>query len=203
MNEVITNTLGDRITYCRSSLFLTRKELSDLWTGASIPTISRWELDSVRIPIKKLNSLIDFFGSRGLIVSQEWLLEGTGIPPFLLRDDKFDEPDFDSLAQEKLLDINRQVKNFVFGQVKNNFLSPVIKYGDYIGGINNIDNYETISHFLMGELIFLKKISNITVGILQEIDNQIIISSFNKENEAIKVENIDAIGKIQWIIRRP
>lgn len=203
MNEVITNTLGDRITYCRSSLFLTRKELSDLWVGASIPTISRWELDSVRIPMKKLTSLIEFFTNQGLIVSQEWLLEGTGIPPFLLRDDKFDEPDFDSLAQEKLLDINRQVKNFVFGQVKNNFLSPFIKYGDYIGGINNIHNYESISNFLIGELIFFKKISNITVGILQEIDNQIIISGFNKENEAINIENIDAIGKVQWIIRRP
>ena len=203
MNEVITNTLGDRITYCRSSLFLTRKELSDLWTGASIPTISRWELDSVRIPMKKLTSLIEFFTNKGLIVSQEWLLEGTGILPFLLRDDKFDEPDFDSLAQEKLLDINRQVKNFVFGQAKNNFLSPFIKYGDYIGGINYIHNYESISNFLMGELIFFKKISNITVGILQEIDNQIIISGFNKENEAINIENIDAIGKVQWIIRRP
>jgi hypothetical protein len=203
MNEVITNTLGDRITYCRSSLFLTRKELSDLWQGASIPTISRWELDSIRIPLKKLNSLVDFFNAKGLIVSHEWLLEGTGVPPFLLRDDKFDEPDFDSLAQEKLLDLNRQIKNFVFGQVKNNFLSPFIKYGDYIGGINNISNFDTISNFLMGELIFFKKMANITVGILQEIDNQIIINGFNKESEAINIENIDAIGKVQWIIRRP
>lgn len=202
MNEVIKNTLGDRITYCRSSLSLTRKELSILWKGASIPTISRWELDSVRIPIKKLNSLIEFFNGKGLIVSQEWLLEGTGIPAFLLRNDKFDEPDFDSLAQEKLLDINRQVNNFVFGQVKNNFLSPFIKYGDYIGGIN-INNIESISNFLTGEVVFFKKTSSITVGILQEIDHQIMVSGFNKENEAIDIANIDAIGKVQWIIRRP
>jgi len=203
MNEIITNTIGDRITYCRSSLFFTRKELSNLWKGASIPTISRWELDSVRIPLKKLNSLIEFFNEKGLIVSREWLLEGTGIPPFLLRDDKFDDPDFDSLAQEKLLDINRQIKNFIFGQIKNNFLSPFIKYGDYIGGVNNIINNELNFTFLKGELVFLKKMTNIAVGILQEIDDHIVIGGFNKENEAIKIENIDAIGKVQWIIRRP
>ena len=152
MADVITNTMGDRITYCRSSLCLTRKELIEKWRGASIPTLARWELDIVKIPQKKLLSLIAFFHENGLLVTEAWLKDSLGTPPLLLQNDQFDEVDFDSIAQEKLLDVNRQLKNFIFGQVKNNLMNPVIKYGDYIGGINLIDNLE--SGFMPGELIF-------------------------------------------------
>jgi len=75
MLEVITNTVGDRITYCRSSLCLTRKELAEKWGGASIPSLARWELDTVRIPQKKLKSLIDFLNENGLSVTEKWLID--------------------------------------------------------------------------------------------------------------------------------
>ncbi|STX84898.1 Uncharacterised protein [Legionella donaldsonii] len=202
MTNVINNTIGDRITYCRSSLCLTRKELAEKWGAASIPTLARWELDTGKIPIKKLLSLIEFFHAQGLFVTESWLKDGAGSPPLLLKSDQFDELDFDSIAQEKLLDINRQVKYFIFGQVKNNLMSPFIKYGDYMGGVNIIESAELSS--LQGELIFLKKrVTGLMVGILKECINQISIKNFDKTVEFIEIEHVEALGKIQWLIRRP
>lgn len=202
MSEVINNTVGDRITYCRSSLCLTRKELAEKWGGASIPTLARWELDTVRIPQKKLLSLLDFFHRNGLSVKEPWLKDGFGSPPLLLYSDLFNEVDFDSIAQEKLLDVNKQVNNFIFGQVKNNLLAPYIKYGDYVGGVNLIGNLEF--SVIQGELIFLrKKVTGLIVGVVKEFGNMINIQNFEKTTETIDSEMVEAIGKIQWIVRRP
>ena len=41
MSETLTKSIGDRITYCRSSLGLTRKELSENWGDASVPVLSQ------------------------------------------------------------------------------------------------------------------------------------------------------------------
>ncbi|WP_298624494.1 hypothetical protein [uncultured Legionella sp.] len=133
MTECLINSIGDRITYCRSSLQLTRKELIDEWEGASVPTLVRWELGTVKIPAKKIPSLVIYFNSKGLIVTESWISQGSGTPPILINEQIFEEIDFDSLAQENLLDLNRKTKNFLFGQVKNNLLSPYIRYG---GSVN-------------------------------------------------------------------
>lgn len=202
MTEMITNSMGDRITYCRSSLCLTRKDLSKQWGAASIPTLARWELDTVTIPHKKLLSLVEFFHKNGLLVTESWLKNGIGSPPLLLKDDHFDQLDFDSIAQEKLLDINRQIKNFTFGQVKNNLLAPFIKYGDYIGGINLTDEIELNS--ICGEIVFLKKRAvGLIVGILKESNGATSIKNFDKTIELVDTDQVEAIGKVQWIVRRP
>ncbi len=202
MTDVIINTIGDRITYCRSSLCLTRKGLAEKWGAASIPTLARWELDTVKIPSKKLSSLVEFFHENGLFVTESWLKDGIGSPPLLLKHDHFDVLDFDSIAQEKLLDVNRQVKNFTFGQVKNNLLAPYIKYGNYIGGVNLMGEVELSS--IHGEIIFLKKrVVGLIVGVLKEFNAAISIRNFDKTVELFDTESVEAIGKIQWIARRP
>lgn len=200
MIETITNSIGDRITYCRSSLCLTRKELIDKWGEASVPTLARWELDTVLIPNKKLISLVEFFQSQGLFVIENWIKDGYGTPPVLLKSE-LEEFDFDCLAQEKLLDLNRQIKHFAFGQVKNNLMAPIIKYGDYIGGSNLLNEIEIST--LIGELIFIKKSgSGFLVGILEDIQKEITIRNFSNIKEIIKGTQIDLLGRIQWIIRR-
>lgn len=203
MTEVITNTIGDRITYCRSTLCMTRKELVEKWGTSSVPTLARWELDTIKIPQKKLLSLADFFQIHGLHVTENWLKDGTGSPPLLLQSDLFDPVDFDSLAQEKLLDINRHLKNFIFGQVKNNLMTPFLKYGDYIGGINLIDEIEV--NLIKGELAFLKiSIIGLIVGLIKEkIGDVLYIYNFDETLESVDTKQIEAIGKIQWVVRRP
>ncbi|MBA4697733.1 MAG: hypothetical protein H2069_10195 [Legionella sp.] len=177
--------------------------MSEKWGNASIPTIARWELDTVRIPEKKLLSLVVFFQENGLIVSEEWIRDGKCAPPIFLQQNIFDQLDFDSIAQEKLLDINRQTNNFIFGQVKNNLMSPFLKYGDYIGGVNL--NKESSLTSLEGELVFLKiKIKEIIVGFFKsKIEEEIYICNFEATTTLININQIEAIGKIQWIARRP
>lgn len=203
MTEVIINTLGDRITYCRSSLYLTRKELIEKWGCASIPTMARWELDTVRIPQKKLASLVQFFNNNGLVVTENWLKNGAGAPPFLLNAKLFNQFDFDSIAQEKLLDLNRQIKNFIFGQTMNNLMTPFIKYGDYVGGISFNDNVQINSMY--GELVFLRtKMVGIIVGLIEEkAEDALHLKNLKGTTELININQIEVLGKVQWIIRRP
>lgn len=201
MTEAIANSIGDRITYCRSALYLTRKELASEWKGASVPTISRWELDVIDIPYKKLDTLIKFFQKKGLVVTKEWIIRGVGAPPVLLSDEHFDDLDFDSLAQEELLTLNKKIKNFIFGKITNNFMSPIVKYGDYIGGVNSINEIDFMRFF--GELIFVREITtDLFIGILFDYKKDIIIKSYNSEKKIIKTSNLNAIGKVQWIIKR-
>jgi len=202
---IATNSVGDRLTYCRSSLCLTRKELSCDWGGASVPSIARWELDTVKIPSKKLTSIIGFFLKKGLIVNDAWVIDGAGNPPFLVRNDAFVDVDFDSLAQENLLNINMQQKNFVFGQSRNNLISPVIKYGDYIGGIASYTSNDSsvILHSLIDELVFLKNRSGLLVGILNDCSENVTIKNHIGAKESVSFCGLESIGKIQWIARRP
>ena len=201
MSESSANAIGDRITYCRSSLILTRKELIDEWFGASLPTLVRWELGKVKIPAKKIPSLVQYFHNKGLLVSENWILNGSGAPPILMRENSFDEPDFDSLAQEDLLNLNKKINNFIFGQVRNNLMSPFIKYGDYIGG-KNLSTDLLVS--FKGDIIFVKLTTGLVTGILEECEPKIILMNFGKIiTEPYKQDLIESIGKIQWIIRRP
>lgn len=200
MHETFMNTIGDRITFCRSSLKLTRKDLSEQWKMASVPTIARWELDVVKIPLKKLASLIDFFSSNGLIVTQGWILNQSEAPPILVKNNAFDELDFDSLAQENLLNVNMQEQNFTFGQVKNTLVSPFIKYGDYIGG--NSCPFSSLTS-VVGDVIFIKRISGIVVGILDKCEDEIILKNLTNHHESFDKSLIESVGRVKWIVRRP
>ena len=193
-------SIGDRITYCRSSLNLTRKELAKRWGGASIPSLARWELNTVTIPQKKLESLVEFFNERGLLVNIDWVNRGEGIPPVNLGSDIFNEVDFDALAQESLLSINQKQGNFCFGQVKTNVLFPFVKYGDYIGGIKYLD--KNISS-LQGEFIFVLNGSDMFSGICVIEKDKLVLEGMKGNIEALNMNNIDALGKLQWLIRRP
>lgn len=194
------SSLGDRITYCRSSLNMTRKDLANCWGGASVPTIARWELNTVTIPQKKLESLTNFFNENGILVNLIWIKNGEGIPPVNLDSDIFNELDFDTLAQESLLNINQKQSNFCFGQVKSNALFPFAKYGDYIGGVKCPD--KNIS-YLDGEFIFALKGNDMFLGLCVLKGDYLILEGMKGVVETLSIKNIDSLGKLQWLIRRP
>lgn len=201
MNEHLTNSIGDRITYCRSSLQLTRKNLIEEWLGASLPTLARWELGTVKIPTKKIPSLVQYFFEKGLIVTEGWILSGLGAPPILMHDNAFDELDFDSLAQEELLSINRKIQHFIFGQVRNNLITPYVKYGDYLGGK---DLLNSLNNSLKGDMVFVKLKTGLVAGFLDDFVSQLVLRDMaGLTTETYKMDLVESIGKVQWIIRRP
>ena len=145
-------------------------------------------------------SWFDSFNQNGLIVTESWILQGSGSPPILMGENAFEALDFDSLAQENLLLLNKKIKNFVFGQVKNNLLSPCIKYGDYVGGSDvSLD----VLGSLIGEIMFLKQHNGLIAGILETDGEQVILRNIDRiSKECFNKKSIESAGKIQWIARR-
>lgn len=189
-------TIGDRLTYCRSIIGLTRKELSEMWGQASIPTLSRWELDTIEPTSKKVASVAEFFCSKGLIVSSDWIIDGSGMAPSLLNMKEFTEDEFDDLCEQSFFNLNQKLKDFSYYKVTSNFFSPIIRYGDYIGGVkitnDSVDN--------INSLVFVVHENSVYVGFLEKRENLTIKNAIGKTME---FPHYSLLAKIHWTAIRP
>jgi transcriptional regulator with XRE-family HTH domain len=189
-------TLGDRLTYCRSLLGLTRKDLYDqLKKEISLPTLARWELDTAKPSTKKIQPLVNSFRKQGINVTDEWITHGIGLPPISIHLKDFQESDFDIITHNTLTNLRNKIKKFHFAQINNNFFRPILAYGDYIAGIET-DNYLSIN----GKFCFFCSTSHTIAGILDYTNK--IITNLSGEEQGIKFSEF-SIGEIQWISRRP
>lgn len=190
-------TIGDRITYCRSTLGLTRKEFAESWGEASVPTLSRWELDVIEPTPKKLASVAEFFCSKGLVVSPDWISNGTGFPPSLLNMKEFLEDDFDDMCEQSFLSLNQKIKDFTYYKVTTNFFAPVIRYGDYVGGVKiNADISGSTN-----SLAFIVHENTVHVGFLDYANDKVSLK--NAQGKVIEFPNYSFIAKINWTAIRP
>lgn len=191
------DTLGERITYCRNLLGLARNEMAEKMAGAiSLPTLTRWELNTVNPSSKKIEILRKFFLNQGLTVSMEWLQDGRDFPPLSMDLKKFDSAQFDEIVYATLVGIRNKIKDFYFQQVNSNFFRPIISFGDYVGGVA-----ENNRNLIDGKLCFLCTESVATAGIYNYKNNAIRNLSGETE-EANSGANI-MIGELQWTVRRP
>lgn len=189
-------TIGDRITYCRSTIGLTRKELAALWGEASVPTLSRWELDSIEPAYKKVSSIAEFFCSKGLIVSPEWIQNGSGFAPSHLNMNEFIEDDFDALCDQNFLSLNQKIKDFAYYKVTSNFFAPIIRYGDYVGGIK----IDTNPIDCVNSLVFIVQENTAHVGFL---DNANMITIKNAQGKSMEFDHYSILAKVHWTAMRP
>jgi transcriptional regulator with XRE-family HTH domain len=191
------HTLGERITYCRNLLNLSRNNLVENLKGEiSLPTLARWELNTVIPSKKKIEMLKSYFEKNGIQINPEWLKNGVGYPPVSLELKKFDCFQFDEVAYTSLVAIRNQIKDFYFSQVNSNYFQPVVSFGDYVGGI-----LEPNKKLLNNKLCFLFTENIATVGIYLHDKN--ILS--NREGDIYEIRDSQdiKIGEAQWIIRRP
>jgi transcriptional regulator with XRE-family HTH domain len=189
-------TIGDRITYCRSTIGLTRKELSELWGEASVPTLSRWELDNIEPTQKKLALISEFFCSKGLIVSPNWIHSGEGISPSLLNMKEFAEDDFDDICEQNFLTLNQKIKNFSYYKVTSNFFSPTMHYGDYVGGIKIESDISSNAN----SLVFVVHENAVHVGFLEYNGTPTLK---NLQGKTMSFPNYSFMAKIHWMAIRP
>jgi transcriptional regulator with XRE-family HTH domain len=192
----ILKTIGDRITYCRSAINLTRKELSELWDGASIPTLSRWELDIIIPSSKKMLSMSEFFCSKGLIVTRDWIEKGVGVPPSILNTKEFTSDEFDEICEQTLFVLSQNIKNFVYYKVTSNFFSPIIRYGDYVAGVK-IDKEDIMN---LSSLAFVVHDNIVHVGFL-ECDGDVFLK--NSQGKKMEFKNYTYLVKVHWTAIRP
>ncbi len=94
------------------------------------------------------------------MVKLEWLRYGEGVPPVNLSTKNIAQFNFDEIVYTTLSSMSLKVTNFKFYQVNNNFFESIINYGDYIGAVEILDNFETLHN----KLCFFKTDSGIIVG---------------------------------------
>ena len=56
---------------------------------------------------------------------------------------------------------------------------------------------------LQGEFIFVLKGGEMLSGLCMPKDDKLIIDGIKGNSETLYISNIDALGKLQWLIRRP
>lgn len=189
-------TIGDRITYCRSTIGLTRKEFSLLWGEASVPTLSRWELDVIEPTPKKISSVAEFFCSKGLVVSPDWIQNGTGLSPSHLNMKEFTEDDFDEMCDQSFLNLNQKIKDFIYYKVTTNFFAPVIRYGDYVGGVK-LDGDLSNN---WNSLVFIVHDNTVHVGFLIESQK---VTIKNSQGKLLEFDDYSLLVKVNWTAIRP
>jgi transcriptional regulator with XRE-family HTH domain len=187
------NTIGERISYCRGMLGLTRDKFIEKFKIITLSTLARWELNSINIPEQKLKLLSDFFNKNGILVKLEWIRYGEGVPPINMLIKNIEHLNFDEMVYTTLSSISLKIKDFKFYQINSNFFEPIINYGDYIGGVEIFTNFAELHN----KLCFFKTDLGILIGYFDYYN----ICLVNTKNVKKKI-NLISGGEITWIMRR-
>ena len=186
-------SVGERLSYCRSLLGFSRQDFVAKFGGLSVPTLSRWELNYNLIPATKLNKLVEFFKKNGIEVSVEWILLNIGQAPINTNLQSFDKLNFDEISYITLYNLRNNVIDFEISQINNSFFEPLLYNGDYVGGVRT-SNLETLNNKLC--YVYIDKF--IYAGIFNFIE--MTITNFYKQT--LKISSSSRIGAISCISKR-
>lgn len=117
--------------------------------------------------------ILEALAIEGVVVSKQWIIDGTGEPPKKVPKKNFD-------LKEDELDVFRKRENSIIISVKNDNLKPIYKRGDHVGGIFVQD--KSLCHNKICIVSFEERIYAAYVIILKEI-----ILTFNINNNYIEV----------------
>lgn len=184
-------TLGERICYCRNLLGLTQREFA-VELDVSKASITRWEIDGVKIPPKQILALIEFFNSRCLLVSHGWLTRGVGTIPILQHITSLEKLNFDELTYVTLNHL-KKINNFEFYQINTKFFEPILSYADYVAGVC-VSDKQTLNN----KLCFAITPIDIIVGFFDFTCLQLK----NINNEIYQLADDFVIGEVLWMSRR-
>lgn len=186
-------TIGERITYCRNLLGISRREFVEAIGDLSLPTLSRWELNYTEISKPKVEILVNFLKQSGIDVGVEWILTENGQAPINRNLVDFEKLNFDEISYITLSNLKNQIENFEIYQINSNFFEPVIYYGDYIGGLPH-SNFEMLTN----KLCFIIQNKLVSIGIFNF--EHMNISNIYKQT--IKIDVITKIGAVLWLAKR-
>lgn len=132
---------GNRLKLCRTMLNKTLKELGAAHQ-VSTGSLSNWESGVSAITEKNVHKIISLLGEEGLICSKDWLLEGTGEPPYLYTSSppqkETTEDTFDLTAQflffKEIETFKKNHPHMLLTLVRDDSMLPFLKTGDHVGG---------------------------------------------------------------------
>jgi transcriptional regulator with XRE-family HTH domain len=141
----VSEAIGRRIRHCRRLTGLTRKEFCERH-NIGTTTYYYWERGEVTITEKIILLCTQAFLAEGLNCSSHWLLTEEGESPSVLftnnrhHPEKFFERSFENISPEisAFLDVQAFQKNnpsSIVHQIKNKAMLPLLRVGDFVGGV--------------------------------------------------------------------
>jgi len=174
------DTPGKRLKHIRSLLRMSRAYLQEKY-GLPEVTLKSWENGTTNLTKSGAERCVEIYRSEGLIVSEDWILEGNGLEPtatitvshyFATPSNKDLPIEDDEIAMIK--DANsfkESYANAVILIVSNDDMRPFYRPGDYVAGkmrfSTNIDdgiNKDCIVYLKNGERFFRRLIKNSSGG---------------------------------------
>jgi len=137
------STPGERLKHIRALLRVSRAFLEDKY-GIPEVTLKSWENGTVQLTSAGVKRCVDIYRAEGLIVTEEWILHGTGLDPTSSATigRYFSEPTqtntpFEDDEACMIRDANifkESYPNAVIMIVSGDEMRPFYKPGDYVGG---------------------------------------------------------------------
>jgi phage repressor protein C with HTH and peptisase S24 domain len=170
-------TTSERLKAVRKFLRIPRQAMFERYNIPSV-SLKAWENGTLKPSKPTLEKCIEAYKQEGILISEEWLLHGKGLPPKPLfqLNQYFSTPKEDNLDNElddeisMLLDIEhfkKRHKNAVALIVSNDDMHPYYRCGDYVCGklrygddIKSAVNKDCIIHLKNGDVFFRRVIQD-------------------------------------------
>lgn len=144
LNEKQISAVGERIRSARMQLGYSRRAFADKF-GISGATLQAWEDGKYDIPLKGIARYVDALYKAGLATTQEWFINGIGLPPRPVGTHLQDINNTDNFINSDILSEDEIILREVafFEAINNNpaiivvsddTMLPVFEIGDYVGG---------------------------------------------------------------------
>lgn len=176
-DSIDLNTPAKRLKHLRN---LTRNKRPFFEEKYSIPivTLKSWENGTTKISVTTAKKLVDIYLNEGLIVSEDWIINGSGLGPKNVSDvgKYFTDPNLEITESENEEEISmikdanifkNSHNNAVIMMVSNDEMLPFYRAGDYVGGKlrlkNKIDtalNQDCIIYLKNGERFFRRLVKD-------------------------------------------
>ena len=181
ITEQELSTRGKRLKHIRALLRVSRSYLQEKYSLPEV-TLKSWENGTTKLTEAGAGRCIEMYRNEGLIVSEDWILEGVGLDPkitanvshyFATHSNKNIPLDDDEVAMVRDANIFKEsYPNAVIMIVSNDDMRPYYWPGDYIGGkmrygLDNIEsliNKDCIVYLKNGERFFRRLIRNSVGG---------------------------------------
>ncbi|MBA2652578.1 MAG: hypothetical protein H0U73_09980 [Tatlockia sp.] len=171
---------GQRLKHIRSVLHLSRSYLQEKY-GLPEVTLKSWENGTTKLTLSGAQRCVEAYRSEGLIVSEDWILEGAGLDPktTVSVSQYFSTPttlglpiEDDEISMIKDANVFKEShSNAVLMIVSNDDMRPFYWPGDYVGGrmrfnekIESAINKDCIVYLKNGERFFRRLIKNTSGG---------------------------------------
>ncbi len=176
MNQQNVTTSGERLKYLRALIRVSRTYLQNKYDLPEV-TLKSWENGTTKLSQMGAARCVEMYREEGLIVSADWILDGTGLDPkqSVAISHYFAQPTDKILSTEEdevlmLRDANRFKESHadaVVMVVSNDDMLPFYHPGDYVAGkmrygdaVETVINKDCIVYLKNGSRFFRRVIKN-------------------------------------------